>query len=264
MRFNPSDHTFVICAYGESPFLEDCIRSLTAQTVKSRILLATSTPSEGLTALAEKYGIPVFVNTGAGGIGGDWNFAWETAASPLLTIAHQDDLYFPGYTEAVLRRLNRAFSPVICFTGYRELRNGEVSPDNRNLRVKKLMLFLLRLFPRSVFIRRRVLSLGNPICCPAVTYVTGAIGSAPFSLTFRNSLDWDAWERFSRVRGDFAYEPAPLMAHRIHAASATSRLIDDGGRAREDYDMLRRFWPGWIARPLFRLYGKSEKSNRLG
>ena len=40
-----NDHTFVICAYGDSPFLEDCINSLLSQTVKSNIILYTSTPS---------------------------------------------------------------------------------------------------------------------------------------------------------------------------------------------------------------------------
>jgi len=34
-----NDHTFVICAYGDSPYLEDCINSLLSQTVKSNIIL---------------------------------------------------------------------------------------------------------------------------------------------------------------------------------------------------------------------------------
>ena len=38
-------HTFVICAYQESEYLEECIRSLMRQTVKSEILMATSTPN---------------------------------------------------------------------------------------------------------------------------------------------------------------------------------------------------------------------------
>lgn len=41
-------HTFVICAYKESPYLEACIRSLKKQTVASAICLATSTPSDYL------------------------------------------------------------------------------------------------------------------------------------------------------------------------------------------------------------------------
>ena len=39
-----NDHTFAICAYKESPYLEECIKSLKNQTIKSNILIATSTP----------------------------------------------------------------------------------------------------------------------------------------------------------------------------------------------------------------------------
>ena len=41
-----TNHTFVICAYKESPYLEECIQSLQAQTVSSQILMVTSTPNE--------------------------------------------------------------------------------------------------------------------------------------------------------------------------------------------------------------------------
>ena len=40
------NHTFAVCAYGESPYLTECLDSLLAQTVKSRILIATATPNE--------------------------------------------------------------------------------------------------------------------------------------------------------------------------------------------------------------------------
>ena len=55
-------HTFVICAYKESPFLEECIISLKRQTVPSAIIMITSTPNEYITKLAEKYQIDLFVN----------------------------------------------------------------------------------------------------------------------------------------------------------------------------------------------------------
>ena len=45
MRF----HTFAICAYKDSPYLEACIRSLKSQTVPSEIICTTSTPSRYLT-----------------------------------------------------------------------------------------------------------------------------------------------------------------------------------------------------------------------
>ena len=41
-----NDHTFAICAYKESPYLEECIKSLKNQTIKSNILIATSTPTD--------------------------------------------------------------------------------------------------------------------------------------------------------------------------------------------------------------------------
>lgn len=61
-------HTFVICAYRESPYLEDCIRSLRAQTVKSRIIMVTSTPNDFIQGLAGKYQIPCYVNEGEGAL----------------------------------------------------------------------------------------------------------------------------------------------------------------------------------------------------
>ena len=46
------NHTFVICAYKESPYLEACIQSLQAQTVPSRILMVTSTPNPWIEKLS--------------------------------------------------------------------------------------------------------------------------------------------------------------------------------------------------------------------
>ena len=50
-----TNHTFAICAYKESPYLEECIESLINQTVKSNILIATATPSQYIDDIAAKY-----------------------------------------------------------------------------------------------------------------------------------------------------------------------------------------------------------------
>ena len=50
-----SNHTFVVCAYKESEYLKECIESLLAQTVKSRIVIATSTPNEHIRSIAGRY-----------------------------------------------------------------------------------------------------------------------------------------------------------------------------------------------------------------
>ena len=61
MRYTKENHTFVICAYKESRYLEDCIISLTQQTIESKIIISTSTPNTHIKKLAEKYKIELFV-----------------------------------------------------------------------------------------------------------------------------------------------------------------------------------------------------------
>ena len=90
--YTPQDHTFAVCAYGESPYLEECILSLKEQTLSTNILLATSTPNELIQSLCEKYDIQMYVNPGPGGIDGDWNFAVSVCTTPLVKTLDQTSL----------------------------------------------------------------------------------------------------------------------------------------------------------------------------
>ena len=262
MSFSSQDHTWALSAYGESPYLEECIRSLKAQTVRSRIILSTSTPSAYIDEIAGRYAIPVFSHEG-GGIGRDWNAAYDRTETGLVTIAHQDDLYEPAYTEEMLKAVNRAKDPILFFSDYEELRNGERVHDNKNLKIKRLMLVPLKTEAlwNSRFVRRRILSFGSAICCPSVTYVKTKDGDTIFSTEMKVSLDWDQWEKQSRKKGAFVYSPKVLMLHRVHEGSETTRLIEDHTRSREDLEMFRRFWPEPAARLIARKYAGSEKSN---
>lgn len=295
MSFSPKDHTWALCAYGESPYLEECILSLKAQTKESRIIISTSTPGAYIDGIAAKYGIPVYSHEG-GGIGRDWNAAYDLAETALVTIAHQDDLYEPGYTEEMLKEVNRSREPILFFSDYDELRvregrtveagrtvgdsslaaHGSVPPgtapadpqvervhDNKNLKIKRVMLTPLkgRMFRNSRVVRRRILSIGSAICCPSVTYVKAKTGDTIFSTEMKVSLDWDQWEKQSRKKGAFVYSPKVLMLHRVHEGSETTRLIADHTRSQEDLEMFRRFWPEGIAKWLAARYAKSEESN---
>ncbi len=256
-------HTFVLCAYGESPFLEACMQSLKAQTVPSRILISTSTPNAHIEAVAKKYEVPLYLNTGESGITGDWNFGISHADTPFMTIAHQDDVYEPTYTETVLRAAQNAKHPILLFTEYYELRNGERVLNNRLLKIKRLMNLGYRLFPRWRWARLRVLSFGNSICCPAVTYSYSAYRDFKFDGSFRFACDWDAWDRLARQKGSFLYIPKPLMGHRIHEGSETTKLTASARRKEEEYLMFCRYWPKRFARRLSRHYEKGADSNQL-
>lgn len=263
MIYQKNDHTFAVCAYKESEYLEELILSLIRQTVKTKIIIATSTPNAHIDSLAQKYDLPVYVNNGEKGIAGDWNFALGCAKTPLVTIAHQDDIYEPEYAEEILAAINKAQEPIIAFSHYAELRNGVKVYENQLLKIKKLLLVPMRLSWNSIFLRRRSLSLGNPICCPAVTYVKDRVTGFPFESALSCSLDWAQWEKLSKLKGAFVYVNKPLMCHRIHEESATSTLIQDSSRSQEDYEMFCRFWPKPIAVILEKFYSTSEKSNEL-
>lgn len=265
MQYTADDHSFVICAYKESRYLEECIVSLENQSVKSKILLATSTPNDYIEGLCKKHGLEMLVNNGVKGIGGDWNFAYDCVDTPLVTIAHQDDIYLEDYLKTVLNALNSVNEPIIGFCHYAELRDGEKVYENRNLKIKKLMLSPIKpkANARSRFFKRLVIAYGNPICCPAVTYVREKVGASPFTNDFGSNIDWQQWERLSEIKGSFAYTDNQQMCHRVHDESTTSDLIGDNSRTKEDYEMLLHFHSKPVAKLLIKPYSKGQDSNKL-
>lgn len=263
--YTGEQHTFVICAYRESAFLEDAIKSVRHQSVKSNVIMVTSTSNFRIEELSKKYEIPLYINEGETGIAGDWNFGYNKANTELVTICHQDDIYEKHYVEQVLKRLNQSKCPLIAFSDYGELRNEKKIFDNTLLKIKRMMLLPLRFsyFENSVWVRRRILSLGCPICCPAVTFVKQRLPKVIFKQGFKSDVDWEAWEMISKLKGGFVYIKKPLVLHRIHADSATTEIIGDSLRSKEDYQMFCKFWPEWIAKQLVQIYKKSEKSNEV-
>lgn len=261
--FTASDHTFVICAYGNSPYLQECISSLLNQSEKSSILLSTSTPSDYIRSIARKNGIEIHVNNGESGIAGDWNAAIACVKTPLVTIAHQDDTYDAEYCSRIVSAANESTRPLIIFTDYGELRDGKIVDNTSMLGVKRFLLFPLksRRFCSSRFFKRLPLRFGNPICCPSVTYNLVALKKPLFRTGFRSNLDWDAWERFSNLPGSFVYLNYLGMHHRIHRGSETSGCIHDNVRESEDLEMLKRFWPFFFAVLINRCYRSAQNYN---
>lgn len=258
-------HAFVICAYGESKYLEECIQSLLRQTIKSRILIATSTPNEFINELGRRYRLEVYINRDGQGIADDWNFAYAQADSKYVTLAHQDDIYEPTYVEIMLNQLQKANKPLIFFSDYGEIRQGRKVKVNLLLRVKRILLTPMRArrLRKYRIIKRGVVAFGNAICCPAVTYVKDSLQYPVFEKHFKSNLDWEVWERISEKEGSFEYCSKVLMYHRIHGESETSALINSRERMVEDYEMLCRFWPVWMVKKYMRVYRKGENSNKF-
>ena len=257
-------HTFVVLAYKESPHLEDCIKSVLNQTKKSNVIIATTTPNSHIKSLAKKYQLEV-VNTKHTNIGGDFDFAVHSATTPLVTVAHQDDIYEENYLEKVYAAYRAYPDSSIIFTDYYEIRNKQKSFTNLNLKIKRLLLTPIK-FKKSLktkFMKRQILRFGNSICCPAVTFVVNNCPDDIFKSSLKCNVDWHAWETLSQQEGAFTFVDKTLVCHRISDDSTTTEIINQGIRTKEDYQIFKRFWPAPIAKLLTKFYQKSEKSNQL-
>lgn len=260
------NHTFVVLAYKESEFLEDCIKSVLNQKYKSDVIIATSTPNKYISRLAKKYNLKVIVNPEKKGIGYDFDFAINCVQKGLVTVAHQDDIYDHNYSFEIVKSYKKYRKSVIIFSNYYEIKNNEKIYSNRNLKIKRILLFPIKfkVFSNLKFNKRLCISLGNSICCPAVTFSKDNIRlNEIFSSNMKSNVDWIAWERLSKLKGNFIYVNKPLMGHRISEVSTTTSIINSGVRTKEDLYMFKKFWPGFIAKFINKFYKKAEKSNNI-
>ena len=264
--FTTNDLTFVVCAYGDNHNIPETIKSLLVQTQKDHIIISTSTPSDYLKEIAERFDIRLYINPERKGPGADWNFGYANTKTQLVTIAHQDDIYEPEYLTQIIQAMNDANEPVIAFTDYYELREGNKVITNRILEVKRKMncVFINHNMRKSHFWKRRILSIGNSICCPSVTYNKKLCGSAPFDTHFINSCDYQTYVDLIEISGSFVYIPKMLVGHRISKNSATTRNLNNNIRQNEDLKIFEEFWPAFIAHRIYKLYSSSEKSNIMG
>lgn len=261
-----NNHTFVILAYKESKYIGECIKSVINQTVKSNVVIATSTPNEYIKKIAKKYNLKIIINKGKKGIANDFNFAMNCGNSDLITVAHQDDVYEKDYLENILNKYKKNRNSLILFTNYYEIRNNEKKYSNKNLRIKSILLFPLKFsfLSKFKFIKRHSLKFGNAICCPSVTYcIRNIVDKDLFTSNYTSNMDWMAWEKISKMSGKFIYIDKKLMGHRVHEESTTTKIINDGKRSDEDYEIFCKFWPKIIAKLITKVYSNSEKSNEV-
>lgn len=260
-------HTFVVLAYKESEYLEDCIKSVINQKYKSNIVIATSTPNDFITKLAKKYKLNIIVNDNHKSIGADFDFAIKCGNTELVTIAHQDDIYDYDYSYDIVESYKNNKDAIILFPNYYEIKNNNKEYDNRNLKIKRILLKPLLNINNSNKIskKRAVLKYGCSIGCPSVTFNINRIKYPIFDSDFKCDVDWNAWERLSKLDGKFIYINKYLMGHRIHEDSTTTEIIHDNIRTKEDLVMFKRFWkhPSFVAKIINKFYKYSEINNEV-
>lgn len=253
------NHTFVICAYKESPYLEECIKSVLAQSIKSRVMLATSTPCGYIDTIAQKYNIPVYVRKGKSDIRDDWNFAYDSADTEWVTLAHQDDCYNEDYVRFFEDTIGKYKNPIAFVSDYIPIKNNTIGKRDINSRIRRLLRTPLKIksLAHTRIGKRMVLSMGNTFCCPAVTYNKQLLGKTFFTSELKFNIDWDTFLKFSELDGSIAYADKVLTYYRIHDGATSAEFIKNHNREIEDRIMFGKFWPRWMVNIIMLFYKKA-------
>lgn len=263
-----TEHTFAVPVYGWAASLPALIGSLRAQRgTASGILLATSTPCAQLERFAREEGLPLHVNPQRLGIAEDWNFALTAAASELVTLAHQDDWYAPGYALTLREALERHPRALLAYCDYTEHTPRGPRGSHANLWVKRALsarAFRGRECIGSPREKRGLLAFGNPICCPSVMLRRSLVPDFRFPEGFRTNLDWMAWLALARHAGGFVYVRERLLSKGVHAGSETTATLANRARQREDRQIFETLWPRPIAAALMLPYRLGYLANRAG
>jgi hypothetical protein len=259
-------HTFVIPAYKESPYLEACIQNLLKQTIKSEILITTSTPCLFIENIASKYRLAYVVNRkNDTSIANDWNFALAQAQTSFVTIAHQDDVYEENYTQEFLNKLEKYPNTSIAFSDYSDIVNGTIKKQSLNKLIKHLLLLPFKFKPayKTKFIKKLILSFGSPICCPSVTYNLKMLTDFKFNNDYVVALDWLGWLQIANQDGMFLYINKDLVKHRIHQESETTVQLNNGKRTKEEFKILTQIWGGFFGFIISKFYAFGQKGNQV-
>lgn len=260
-------HAFSIPVYGQPPQLATCIESILNQSRHSNsVVLSTSTPSEYLEKIAARYRLPLLVNPLRSDIATDWNFALSAAEAGLVTLAHQDDLYDSRYVATLCDAIRRHPETSMAFSAFSE--HTPLGPRSAtvNLRIKRMLC--ARAFGRaealkSPHAKRRLLTLGNPVCCSSVVLNRERLPDFRFSAALKTDLDWEAWARLAQIPGRFVYIRTPLVSKLVHPQSETSATIANRLREKEDRFMFEQFWPKPVAAAISAVYRLGYFANRV-
>lgn len=209
--------------------------------------------------------MPLRINPQRVDIAADWNFALAAARTELVTLAHQDDYFAAPYVERLAAGLRRHPGALFAFCDYQE--HSPLGPRaiNMNLRIKRALCrraFGGRECITNTRDKMRLLSLGNPICCPSVMFDRSTIPQFRFPDGFITNLDWKAWLELAHRPGGFVYVREKLLSKGIHAESETTAAIATRARHQEDRALFSAFWPRPVAAALAGLYRFGYRANR--
>ena len=170
-----------------------------------------------------------------------------------------EDVYNEHYVEELLKHIpDEKMS--IFIADYLPLKGGKVGKRDINSKLRKFLRQPMRCkkLAASKWWRRRILSLGNSICCPGVTYNKSVVGLPIFTSKMKFCIDWDTFLKCAEIKNShFAYCDTPIIYYRIHDGATSKEFIVDHRRIKEDTDMFNKFWPSFLTKIIMVFYKKA-------
>ena len=247
-------HTFVILAYCESDDLEDCIKSILNQSVKSNVVIATSTKNDFIIDIASEYALGVMVIDDANNKGDIYNYALNAFDTKLVTIASQNDVYDRNYVKEILKSYKQNQDASIIFTDYYELLDDKKKKKTFKKRIKNCLMKPLknRRFGNKKHFKKLVLKYDQVFCTSSVTYVKDEIKNNffPSDLIYYN--DWLAFIDLANIDSRFVYVDKELVGKRIINEDISLEKMN------ESILIYRKLWPVWLVDYICKR--RSEKS----
>ena len=242
-------HSFIILAYNESDDLEECIKSIKKQSVKSNVLIATSTKNDYIIELAGEYGLGVMVNESESNKGNDYNFALDAVNTELVTIVHQDDLYDRNYAKEVINCYENNKDASIIFTDNYEIIGDKKIKRSMRLFKKRICIFLLKynFLNKYKYFKRLALKYHKAICTSSITFVKKNIVNDVFPIDMKYNNDWAGLEKLSLLNNRFVFLPMKLVGYRVNESQLKSNE-----QIEEDIMVYKKFWNNKIIDYLFK------------
>lgn len=232
--------TFAIPCRNAGPHLRPLLESLVAQQRQDfELLLVDDASTDGSAELARSVvgdRISIHRNDRPLGIGGNWNRCIALTKTPLLCLAHQDDVYRPEYLSvmsAALEARPRA-SVAHCRAFTLDAAGREFVAPTERYKDR----FWKGHSRRGAPALYASLLAGNWIVAPSALFRTQALREAGgFAEHLRFVLDWELWLRLLRAGAELVGVEDRLVGYRRHEASATAAEERSHNRYKEEHEV---------------------------
>lgn len=234
--------TVLIPTFNGEKFLAETIESLLHQSFKGFAIVVVDDASDDETmAVAQSFagrGVRVVRNETRLGLAGNWNRCLDLVTTPLFVLAHQDDVYEPGYLATMVPLIESRPRAFMAHCKTISIDESGVRIDTPAARFKETLWPAENPYESDAASELPRLARGNYIICPSAMLRTEAVKKiGPFDTRFRFVTDWEYWVRGSAAGYSIVGTHERLVRFRRHETTATRATEMTFDRYREEVAM---------------------------